>query len=142
VFFLLVQVTVGVTAGRKVKRGGRRSRHPCFFQVFQRRRVKGCAATVPAPINPAEHYSGLQKVFPVNSRLFWGCYCNFNVFIVYLFWIFILYCGCKKKRKRKEKKKYSKEMCVCLYFLCILLNQKEKNEFNILIYMRKYLKYR
>jgi hypothetical protein len=46
----------------------------------------------------------------------------------------------EKEKKRKEKKKYSKEMCACLYFLCILLNQKEKNEFNILIYMRKYLK--
>jgi hypothetical protein len=30
---------------------------------------------------------------------------------------------------------------VCVYFfLCMLLNQKKKNEFNILIYMHEYLK--
>jgi len=47
----------------------------------------------------------------------------------------------KKKRKRKEKKEkiiIEKEMCVCVFFLCMLLNKK--NEFNILIYMHKYLK--
>ena len=38
----------------------------------QRWRVEGRAATVLAPRNPAEHCSGLQKVFPVISRLFWG----------------------------------------------------------------------
>jgi len=27
----------------------------------------------------------MQKVFPVNSRLFWGYCCNFNVIFVYLF---------------------------------------------------------
>ena len=32
-------------------------------------------------------------------------------------------------------------MCVFVYFfLCMLLNQKKKKEFNILIYMHKYLK--
>jgi len=49
-----------------------------------------------------------------------------------------------KKKKRKEKKEkiiIEKEMCVFVYFfLCMLLNQKKKKEFNILIYMHKYLK--
>jgi hypothetical protein len=34
----------------------------------------------------------VQKAIPVNSRLFWGFYCNFHVIFVYLFWICILYC--------------------------------------------------
>jgi len=40
-------------------------------------------------------------------------------------------------------KKIEKKMCVCLkfFFICILLNQKDKkNEFNVLIYMLKYMK--
>ena len=85
--------------------------------------MEGCAATVPAPINPAEHYSGLQKVFPVNSRLFWVC--NFNV--IFLFFCFeIVFCNVmyKKNKKRKEKKEkiiIEKEMCVCVcvfFFVC------------------------
>jgi hypothetical protein len=47
----------------------------------------------------------------------------------------------KKEKKRKEKKKYSKRnVCVLVFFLCMLLKSKEKNEFSILIYMLKYLK--
>ena len=49
----------------------------------------------------------------------------------------------EKKEKEKEKIIIEKEMCVCLYvcFYVWLLNQKDKkNEFNILIYMHKYLK--
>jgi hypothetical protein len=50
----------------------RTAREPLRRQM--RWRVGRRAATVLAPRNPAEHCSGLQKVFPVNSRLFWGCY--------------------------------------------------------------------
>jgi hypothetical protein len=82
-FSFFLQMTVVVTAGRKRKgrRGWARSR--CFqllavargFTCRQWRwRVGRRAATVLAPRNPAEHCSGLQKVFPVNARLFWGCY--------------------------------------------------------------------
>jgi len=46
----------------------------------------------------------------------------------------------KKRKEKKEKIIIEKEMCVCLFFLCMLLNQKKKNEFNILIYMHEYLK--
>jgi len=47
----------------------------------------------------------------------------------------------KGKKEKKEKIIIEKEMCVCLcIFLCMLLNKRKKNEFNILIYMHKYLK--
>ena len=48
----------------------------------------------------------------------------------------------KKKKRKKEKKRKNivKEMCVLVFFLCMLLKSKEKNEFSILIYMLKYLK--
>ena len=46
----------------------------------------------------------------------------------------------KRKRKEKKKKKYSESVYVFVFFLCMLLNQRKKNEFNILIYMHKYLK--
>jgi len=29
---------------------------------------------------------------------------------------------------------------VCVFFLCMIIESKKKNEFNILIYMHKYLK--
>ena len=53
----------------------------------------------------------------------------------------ILYCDVQKEKKRKERENNNRkrDVCVFVYFvLCILLNKK--NEFNILIYMHKYLK--
>jgi hypothetical protein len=48
----------------------------------------------------------------------------------------------KKKKKRKERENNNRkgDVCVCVFYLCMLLNQKKTNEFNILIYMHKYLK--
>jgi len=37
-------------------------------------------------------------------------------------------------------KKVKRCVCVCIFFLGMLLNKKIKNEFNTLIYMLKYLK--
>jgi hypothetical protein len=46
----------------------------------------------------------------------------------------------EKKRKERENNDRKRDVCVFVYFfLCMLLNQR-KNEFNILIYMHKYLK--
>jgi hypothetical protein len=92
------------------------------------------------PRNPAEHCSALQKVFPVNSRLFWGCYCNFNVSFLFICFE-IVFCIMDVKKK-KEKIIIEKEMCVCLciFFMYIIEIKRKKNEFNILIYMHKYLK--
>jgi len=83
------------------------------------------AATVLAPKNPAEQCSGLQKVFPVNSRLFWGCYCNF-LFICFE----IVFCTVdvkKEKKRKKDKTMIEKEMCVCLcIFFMYVIESKEK----------------
>jgi hypothetical protein len=102
--------------------------------------VEGRATTVPA----------LAEGLPCN---FWSfrdcfvifrlCYSNFNVIFLFIC-LEIVFCIVDVKKKRKEKKGkiiIEKEICVCLcFFLCMLLNQKEKNEFNILFYMHNYLK--
>jgi len=49
-----------------------------------------------------------------------------------------------KRKEKRTKKKYSESECVCLYFFMVVFIYdkivKKKNEFNILIYMHKYLK--
>jgi hypothetical protein len=75
-----------------------------------------------------------------NSWSFGGLFCKFGLFNNLFICFEFLFCIMDVKKKEKEKKKYSKEMCVFVFLLCILLNEKEKNEFNILIYMHKYLK--
>jgi hypothetical protein len=113
------------------------------MRVFLRRRVEGRAATGPVLRNPAEHCSGLQKVFPVNSSLFWGCYCNFNV-IFCLFVLKLYFCTVDVKKTKKKEKIINKKrgVCVCVFFFMYVIEIKRKNEFNILIYMHKYLKER
>jgi len=85
----------------------------------------------------------MQKVFHVNSKLFWGYYCNFC--LVCSFEIVFCIVDVKTKKKRK-KKKYSEGVCVCLYiyifflwmFFFIIHDKiaKIKEEFNILICSR------
>ena len=72
-----------------------------------------------------------QKVFPVNSSLFWGYYCNFCLVVLKLCIVDVK----KKKRKRQgKKKKYSKKcMCVfecfygCVFVVIIKLKRILKN---------------
>ena len=103
-----------------------------------------CAATVPAAL------FRLAEGLPCN---FWSfrdcfvifrlCYCNFNVILLFIcFGIVFCIVDVKEKKRKKDKtmiKKREMCVCVCVFFLCMLLNQI-KNEFNILIYMHKYLK--
>jgi hypothetical protein len=93
VFFLLLQVTVVVTAGRERKRRSGLARSRCF-QFLPYGGACTHAPTVAvargedAPLFSCSSRSlpdtvpVVQKVFPVNSRLFWGYYCNFNVIFV------------------------------------------------------------
>ena len=46
----------------------------------------------------------------------------------------------KEKKRKKDKTMIEKEMFVFVYFFYVCYWIKEKNEFNILIYMHKYLK--
>jgi hypothetical protein len=48
----------------------------------------------------------MQKVFPVNSRLFWGYYCNFC--LVCSFEIVFGTVDVKTKRKKRKEKKREK----------------------------------
>jgi hypothetical protein len=66
----------------------------------------------------------VQKVFPVNSRLFWVYYCYFNVIFFSCFeFVFCIVDVKKKEKKEKEKKekekkkKYSKSVCVFVFVL-------------------------
>jgi hypothetical protein len=68
--------------------------------------VEGCAATVPAPRNPAEHCSGLQNC----SLKIPDCFGVVIVILMYFLFICFEFLFCivdvkKKRKKRKEKKK-------------------------------------
>ena len=46
----------------------------------------------------------------------------------------------KSKRKERENNNRKRDVCVCVFFFMYVIEIKKKNEFNILIYMHKYLK--
>jgi hypothetical protein len=56
------------------------------------------------------------------------CYCNFNVILLFICFGIVFCIVDVKEKKRKEKKEkiiIEKEIvCVCVFFLCILLNKK------------------
>ncbi|KAL9382100.1 hypothetical protein Peur_025135 [Populus x canadensis] len=59
----------------------------------------------------------MQKVVLVNSRLFWGYYCNF---CLVCFEIVFCIVDVKRKKKRKERERENnnrkRDVCVCVFF--------------------------
>jgi hypothetical protein len=82
VFWVFLQVTALLTADRRLKREGRHYGSPQALWI-SRRRVNPRTATVPAPINPAEHCSGWQMAIPVIPDCFEANFCNFKLFNVF-----------------------------------------------------------
>jgi hypothetical protein len=60
------------------------------------------------------------KVFPVNSRLFWGYYCNFClVCLEIVFCIVDVTKKKEKKRKERENNNRKRDLCVFVYFFYV-----------------------
>jgi hypothetical protein len=107
-----LQVTVVLTASREGK-GRRKQGRSAHFRALS------AAAREPTRRQPrwrveetCDHCSCssrslpdtvlvMQKVFPVNSILFWGYYCNFGLVCSFE----IVFCIVDVKTKRKEKKR-------------------------------------
>jgi hypothetical protein len=116
--FLLLQVTVFVTASEERKKGGSCSRSSGFSRVFLRGCVNPCTASGGGTWDPrAAIVPALPEVFLCNSWIFRGLFCN--LWIVYYVVRFVLnlwyFISCKNNVWVEHSKS---DVCVCVFFSC------------------------